>query len=187
MLPQVADTMRCAIEIPSVAWLGAVFVPEVADMIVELSEYGHVSLVFSVLPDPGDVSQPERYRSPRARSDPVPDIHSAISPVPLFLASKSTGSIGLNQQVTGAISYHPSLLQLECLEGKFPCVTFRTKTEKPAGGVLVRMRLAPEISIASSRSVFLPARRTAANDDCALSSGLRRRYSTVTGAMALVL
>lgn len=69
MLPQVADTMRCAIEIPSVAWLGAVFVPEVADMIVELSEYGHVSLVFSVLPDPGDVSQPERYRSPRARSD----------------------------------------------------------------------------------------------------------------------
>lgn len=137
MLPQVAETMRCAIEIPSVAWLGAVFVPGATGMIVELSEYGYVSLVFSVLPDPGDVSQPERYRSPRAGSNPAPNIHSAISPVPLFLANKSTRSIGLNQQFTGAISYRPCLLQLECLEGKLPCVTFTTKTEKPAGGVLV--------------------------------------------------
>lgn len=91
MLPQVADTMRCAIEIPSVAWLaaGAASVSEVADMIVELSGYCHVSLVLSALPDSVDVSKPERYRSPRPRSDPVPDIHSAVALVPLFLSATS--------------------------------------------------------------------------------------------------
>lgn len=83
MLPHVADTMRWESEMPSMDWLaaaGAVPVTEFADIVVESSEYCHVSLVFSVVPDP-DLSQPERYRSPRAISDPVPDIHSAFVPL----------------------------------------------------------------------------------------------------------